>query len=148
MAERLMHVRLAQVGTAAFEATGGTGGKLIVDGAPEIGGEGRGMRPMELLLASVASCSAMDVLHILRKQREPLEDLSITIEGARPDAQLAPYTRMKLVFVARGAVDPHKLERAVSLAVENYCSARATLGPGVEVTWEARLESTTPDSSA
>jgi putative redox protein len=135
-----MHVRLAQVGAAAFDATGDSGGKLVVDGAPEIGGTGSGMRPMELLLSSVASCSAMDVLHILRKQKEPIEHLSIDIEGVRPDAAISPFTRMKLVFVARGNINPQKLERAVSLAVEKYCSARATLGPGVEVTWEARLE--------
>jgi len=139
--EKTMRVRLAQVGAAAFEATAGSGGQLVVDGAPEIGGEGRGMRPMELLLASVASCSAMDVLHILRKQKEPLEHLAIEIEGARADAVPSPYTRMKLVFVARGAVDAHKLERAVGLAVEKYCSAIATLAPGVAVTWEARGES-------
>ena len=134
-----MTVTLEQVGPAAFEATAGSSGTLIVDGSPEIGGEGRGMRPMELLLSAVASCSAMDVVHILKKQREPLEHLRIEIEGARADAVPAPFTSMKMVFVARGAVDPHKLERAVSLAVEKYCSARATLG-GVEVTWEARCE--------
>ena len=139
MAEKTMHVRLDQVGAAAFDATGGSGGKLVVDGAPEIGGTGSGMRPMELLLSSVASCSAMDVLHILRKQREPIEHLTVDIEGVRPDAVLSPFTRMKLVFVVRGNVNPQKLERAVSLSVEKYCSARATLG-GVEVTWEARLE--------
>jgi putative redox protein len=98
------------------------------------------MRPMELLLSSVASCSAMDVLHILRKQKEPLEHLTVDIVGVRPEAPISPFTRMKLVFVARGNVNPQKLERAVSLAVEKYCSARATLGSGVEVTWEARLE--------
>jgi putative redox protein len=135
-----MQVRLSQVGAAAFEATGGSGGTLIVDGSPDIGGEGRGQRPMELLLSSVAACSAMDVVHILRKQKEPLEHLEISIEGVRPDAPLSPFTRIKLVFVARGAVNVKKLERAVSLAVEKYCSVRATLGPGVDVTWEARLE--------
>jgi len=139
MAEKTMRVRLDQVGAAAFDATGDSGGKLVVDGAPEIGGTGRGMRPMELLLSSVASCSAMDVLHILRKQREPIEHLTVDIEGVRPDAVLSPFTRMKLVFVVRGNVNPQKLERAVSLAVEKYCSARATIG-GVAVTWEARLE--------
>jgi putative redox protein len=139
MAEKKVHVRLDQVGAAAFDATGDSGGKLVVDGAPEIGGTGSGMRPMELLLSSVASCSAMDVLHILRKQKEPIEHLTIDIEGVRPDATLAPFTRMKLVFIVRGNVNPQKLERAVSLAVEKYCSARATLG-GVEVTWEARLD--------
>lgn len=136
---KTMSVRLEQIGAAAFEATGGLGGKLVVDGSPDIGGEGRGMRPMELLLSSVASCSAMDVVSILRKQREPLEHLRIDIEGTRADAVPSPFTSMKLVFVAKGAVDEHKLKRAVSLAVEKYCSARATLG-GVEVTWEARRE--------
>jgi putative redox protein len=134
-----MKVRLEQVGPAAFEAIAGSGGALVVDGAPEIGGEGRGMRPMELLLAAVASCSAMDVLHILRKQKEPVEHLRIEIEGTRADRTPSPFTAMKLVFVARGAVDDHKLQRAVSLAVDKYCSARATLG-NLEITWEARRE--------
>ena len=135
-----MKVTLERIGPAAFEATAGSGGKLVVDGSPEIGGEGRGMRPMELLLSAVASCAAMDVVHILvNKQKEPLEHLRIEIEGERPDATPAPFTRMKLVFIAKGEVNDAKLQRAVSLAVEKYCSARATLG-GVEVTWEARRE--------
>jgi len=139
MANEPKRVTLEQVGAAAFEATAGSGGTLVVDGAPEIGGEGRGMRPMELLLSAVASCSAMDVVHILRKQRQPLEHLRVEIEGTRADVVPARFTAMKLVFVARGAVDQHKLERAVALSVEKYCSARATLGD-VAVTYEARLE--------
>jgi putative redox protein len=135
-----MRVVLDRVGHAAFEARAGSGGTLVVDGAPNIGGEGRGMRPMELLLAAVASCSAMDVIHILvNKQKEPLEHLRIEIEGHRRDEVPSPFERMKLVFIARGNVDPRKLERAVSLSVEKYCSVRATLG-NVEVTWEARRE--------
>jgi len=138
--EKTMRVRLAQVGAAAFEATAGSGGALVVDGAPEIGGKGEGMRPMELLLASVASCSAMDVLAILRKQKEPLEALHVEIEGERATGHPSPFVSMKLVFVARGDVDAHKLERAVALSVEKYCSARATLGANVSVSWEARRE--------
>jgi putative redox protein len=140
MADKTMRVVLEQVGAAAFEATAASGGKLVVDGAPEIGGEGKGMRPMELLLASVASCSAMDVVKILKQQKQPLEKLRVDIEGVRSDTVPSPYTRIKLVFVATGAVEPHKLERAVSLAVEKYCSARATLGKGVDVSWEAHLK--------
>lgn len=139
MAGKTMTVTLDQVGAAAFQATGGSGGTLIVDGAPDIGGEGRGHRPMELLLAAVASCSAMDVVMILRKQREPLEHLHVEISGERPDTHPSPFQTMHMVFVARGAVADNKLQRAVSLAVEKYCSARANLG-GVTVTWEARLE--------
>jgi putative redox protein len=135
-------VTLQRIGHAAFSATGGaSGGTLVVDGAPDIGGEGKGMRPMELLLAAVASCSAMDVIHILvNKQKQPLEDLRVEIEGDRKDAVPSPFTRMKLVFIAKGDVDEHKLQRAVSLAVEKYCSVSATLGDDVEIGWEARRE--------
>ena len=135
-----MHVRLEQVGTVAFEATADSGGTLVVDGAPDIGGEGKGMRPMELLLSAIASCSLMDIMHILRKQKEPVEHLTVDIEGARKDAVPSPFTRIKLVFVARGKVDDHKLQRAVKLSVEKYCSVSATLAGDVELTWEARLE--------
>ena len=136
-----LSVRLDRIGTAAFEATAiGSGGTLVVDGSPEIGGEGRGMRPMELLLSAIASCSAMDVVAILRKQREPLESLRIEIEGDRKDATPAPFTAVRLVFVANAQVDAHKLERAVKLAVEKYCSVGATLDPSVADTWEARRE--------
>ena len=136
-----MKVVLSRIGHAAFEATAGSGGKLVVDGAADIGGENRGMRPLELLLSAVASCSAMDVVHILvNKQKQPLEDLRIEIEGTRKDAVPAPFTKMHLVFIARGAVEPNKLTRAVSLAVEKYCSVSETLADDVEITWEARLE--------
>jgi putative redox protein len=138
MAEKKHSVRLEQIGAAAFEATSLAGGSLIVDGSPDIGGEGRGMRPMEVLLAALASCSAMDVVHILRKQRQALEHLTIEIEGVRTDATPAPYKSVKLVFTARGVVEDDKLQRAVSLAVEKYCSVRATIDPAVEITWEAR----------
>ena len=99
-----MKVVLEQVGKAAFSATAEvSGGTLVVDGAPDIGGEGKGMRPMELLLAAEASCSAMDVLHILRnQQKEPLEGLRVEIQGTRKDAVPSPFTKMHLVFVARG----------------------------------------------
>jgi putative redox protein len=141
MPEKTMRVRIEQVGAAAFEATGESGGRATVDGPPESGGEGRGMRPMEMLLSALATCSALDVVKILRQQKEPLEHLSIDIEGVRADATPSPFLRMKIVFVAKGPVDEKKLQRAVSLSVDKYCSVRATLGSAVEVTWEARRES-------
>jgi putative redox protein len=141
MTQKKHKVTLLQVGKAAFQAEADGGGKLIIDGAPDIGGEGRGMRPMEVLLSALASCSAMDVLHILRKQREPIENLTIEIEGTRKDAVPAPYTRIQLTFVVRGDVDDHKLQRAVGLAVDKYCSVRASMLPEIEVTWSARHES-------
>ena len=134
-----MLVRLERIGTAAFEATAGSGGKVIVDGAPAIGGEGRGMRPMELLLSALASCSAMDVVAILNKQKEPLTNLTIDVVGTRADATPAPFTAVKLIFTANVGISEHKYQRAVTLSVEKYCSVGATLDPAVTITWEARL---------
>lgn len=136
-----MRVELTRVGPAAFAARAGSGGELVLDGSPEIGGEGRGMRPMELLLTALASCAAMDVVHILRRQRQPLEDLEIVVEGDRREGTPSPFSAVHLRFLARGAVDPRKLERAVRLGVERYCSVGASLHPDVAVTWEATLGS-------
>ncbi len=134
-----MQVRLERIGTAAFEATSDSGGKLIVDGTPAIGGEGRGMRPMELLLSALASCSAMDVVAILNKQKEPLTTLTIEVVGTRADATPAPFTAVKLVFTANVGIDEHKYQRAVKLSVEKYCSVGATLDPAVTIAWDAHL---------
>ena len=140
MAKPKLEVKLDRIGKAAFRASAKGGGELVVDGSPEIGGEGRGMRPVELLLGAIASCASMDVVHILEtKQKQPLEHLEVFAEGERKDATPAPFVSVHLRFVAHGAVDPHKLERAVQLSVEKYCSVKESLDPAIRVTWEARL---------
>jgi putative redox protein len=139
MSGKVHRVKLVKIGAAAFQADAEGGGSLVVDGSPDIGGEGRGMRPTELLLSALASCAAMDVVHILRKQRQDLQQLTIATEGERVEAVPAPFKKIKLVFEARGAVDDHKLQRAVQLSVEKYCSVRASLDPTIEISWEARL---------
>jgi putative redox protein len=136
-----MKVRLEQVGAAAFSAKAEeSGAELVLDGKPEIGGEGRGMRPTELFLSGLAGCGAMDVVHILRRQKEPLEQLTIDIEGDRSATTPARFTKIHLKFTARGAVDRHKLERAVALSVDKYCTVRNTLDPALELSWEVVLE--------
>ena len=144
MAPPLLSIHMHRVGPAAFQIDGGTGGSLIVDGSPDIGGEGRGMRPMELLLGAIASCASMDVVHILNKQREPLGDLKVRAEGERKDATPAPFTQVRLHFVAQSkpgerALDAHKVERAVQLGVEKYCSVAESLHPDVKVTWSSEV---------
>jgi putative redox protein len=138
--KKSLQVELSRIGPAAFRAVGASGGELIVDGAPDIGGEGRGMRPMELLISALASCAAMDVVHILTRQREPLTGLTIHVEAERKDATPAPLTAVHVRFVAQGGVDAHKLERAVALGVEKYCSVSASLDPSIRVTHEAVAE--------
>lgn len=132
-----MKVTLEKVGAAAFAAKAAeSGAEIVLDGKPELGGEGRGMRPTELLLTGLAGCAAMDVVHILRRQREPLEHLTIEVEGDKSADGPSRFVALRLKFTARGPVDPHKLARAVSLSVEKYCTVRNTLDPSVPLTWE------------
>lgn len=142
MTKPTLRVEMHRIGPAAFRAQAASGGEVVLDGAPEIGGEGRGMRPMELLLTAIASCASMDVVHILRKQGQPLGDLEVHAEGDRKDATPAPFTAVRLRFVAHPdesgrALDPHKIERAVALGVEKYCSVASSLDPAIAVRWTA-----------
>jgi putative redox protein len=134
MAKPPLSIELRRIGPAAFRAVAGSGGELVVDGSADIGGENRGMRPMELLLSAVASCASMDVVSILTKQREPLADLEVHAEGVRRDATPAPFTEIRLRFVAHGGVSAHKLERAVALAVQKYCSVAESLDDAIRIT--------------
>ena len=145
MSKPMMTVEMHRIGTAAFRAVAGSGGEVVIDGSPDIGGEGRGMRPMEVLLTAIAGCAAVDIVHILRKQGEPLEDLEVHAEGDRKDATPAPYTAVRLRFVAHGKagerpLDAHKVNRAVGLGVEKYCSVSASLDPAIQVTWPAETK--------
>lgn len=132
-----MKITLKRAGAAAFEATSDDGLQLRLDGPPALGGEGTGMRPMQLVLVGLAGCSAMDVIHILRKQSQPLEDLEIEVDGHRADAVPAVFDRVVLTFTASGELDPRKLARAVQLSVDKYCSVAAMLKE-VDITFRIR----------
>jgi putative redox protein len=118
-----------------LEAVNDSGNKILFDGAPEIGGHGRGMRPMQTLLAAFGSCSSIDIISILRKQREELRDIKITVTGERQkDAVPSLYTEVHAHFRLYGNIDPEKARKAVSLAVDKYCSVAKTLEKTAKVT--------------
>lgn len=124
-----------------FEAENAGGNTVSIDGAPAVGGENKGMRPMELLLTSVAACASFDVVTILQKQREPLEDIQIHAEGKRQtEGDVKPFRKIQLHFRLVGQLNPQKAERAVRLAVEKYCSVAASLDPAIELTYQLTLE--------
>ena len=135
-----MELLIRRIGPAAFEAATAEA-CFVVDGAPAIGGTGSGVRPMEALLASLATCAAMDVVHILRRQRQPLDDLSIAASGQRADATPAPFTAIQLRFTATGrGLSVKKVERAVQLSVEKYCSVRACLRDDITITHQTVVQ--------
>jgi putative redox protein len=134
-----MKVKLTRVSGAQFEATNDSGQRTVLDGPPDVGGVGAGLRPMELLLTSLAGCSAVDILHIMQKQRQALEDLDIEVSGTRADAVPAVFTAIHLKVTASGPIDDDRLQRAVELSMEKYCSVAKMLEPTVRITFEAKV---------
>lgn len=111
-----------------------------IDGSPDIGGEGAGVRPMELVLMALGSCSALDLVSILKKQRQQIDDLQIDIEGKRRDEVPNVFTAIHLTFKLRGAIDQARAEKAANLAVKKYCSVHDMLAAGgVDITYDIQV---------
>ncbi|WP_247235409.1 OsmC family protein [Telluribacter sp. SYSU D00476] len=140
-----MKVELVRVDDAFhFESTGSSDAIVHIDGSPEIGGHNAGVRPMELLLMGLASCSAIDIVMILKKQRQQITDFRIVAEGDREkeaDTERKPYRTMNLHFKLKGiGLDEAKVARAVKLSMEKYCSATAQFENTVEIGHQVTIE--------
>jgi putative redox protein len=134
-----MQIKLVQTGPVKFVATNATGASAVIDGPADMGGENAGLRPMETLLSALAGCSSVDVIHIMKKQRQNLERLEVEVEGERADAVPAVFTRIHLRFKGYGPIDLLKLQNAVELSIEKYCSVSKMLQPTVAITAEGVL---------
>jgi putative redox protein len=117
-------------------AIGSAGVPVHIDGAESIGGHNAGARPMELMLMSLGSCSVIDIISILRKQKIEIDDLTVSIDGERdPEAIPSLFTNIDVHFKFTGDLDESKVKRAVELSMEKYCSAAATLRKTAEITY-------------
>jgi len=128
-------------GLTIIDAKGHT---MKIDIPVEQGGHGDGLRPMQTVLAALCGCSAVDVISILKKQRQPLEDLVIKVDGERQKGvEPALWANVHLLFQIKGDVDPAKASRAVQLSIEKYCSVAETLRrAGAAITWEVMVNET------
>ena len=123
-----------------MEAVDQVGNKIQMDAGPDDGGHNLGFRPMQLLLAAFGSCSAIDLILILRKQREPLNDLKITVTGEREKGAVPSlYTEVHAHFRLFGNINQEKAERAVQLSVDKYCSVAKTLEKTAKVTYSFEI---------
>ncbi len=123
-----------------MEATNEQGRSVQMDNSPEDGGSNLGMRPMQLLLAAMGGCSTIDVVNILKKQRQELKDIKITVTGER-EKGVTPslYTEVHAHFKLYGNLDKEKAEKAVSLSVEKYCSVSKTLELKAKITYSVEV---------
>ncbi len=133
-----------------FLATTGTGHSLVMDGAPDAGGLNQGARPMEMLLAGLGGCSAFDVVLILKRSREPVTGCRVDMDAERAETDPKVFTNIVMRFTVTGSKLSHaKVERAVKLSAEKYCSAVAMLSATATITHEVIVQDhdgATPDA--
>ena len=124
--------------------TDAKGHTIKIDIPVEQGGNGDGFRPMQTILAALCGCSAVDVVSILKKQRQPLSDLVIKVDGERQHGmEPSLWEKVHLLFQITGDVEPAKASRAVQLSIEKYCSVAETLRRGgTVISWEVMINET------
>ena len=128
-------------GSVQFTGTPGSGHAVSIDGPPELGGQDRGIRPMELMLLGVGGCTSFDVVNILRRGRQDILDCVTEIDADRAQTDPKVFTRIHLHFRITGrGVNRRRVERAIALTAEKYCSASIMLErAGVAVSHDFEL---------
>lgn len=123
-----------------FEAANENGNSVHIDASPDIGGTNQGMRPMQMLLAAMGGCSAIDVVNILKKQKQDLKDIKVTVTGEREQGAIPSlFTEVHAHYKLFGNLDKDKADKAVSLAVDKYCSVAKTLEKTAKVTYSFEI---------
>jgi putative redox protein len=114
---------------------------LQTDSSIDNGGSNYGFRPMQLILSALGSCSAIDMVSVLKKQRQTIEQFKIIVEGEREqDTIPSLWKSIKVSFELHGDIDKEKAVKAGALSIEKYCSVAETLRrAGTEITWEVNV---------
>jgi putative redox protein len=132
--------KVSWVDGALFVAEAGSGHTFTMDGSAEVGGRNLGARPMEVMLIGMGGCTAIDVVSMLKKQRQDITGVEVSLVGERASDHPMVYTDVKLVYTVRGRkLNKALVERAVSLSDEKYCSATAMFKKSAKVTHEVVL---------
>ncbi|WP_213277928.1 OsmC family protein [Chryseobacterium indologenes] len=118
-----------------FECTNAQGNSILLDNTSQPGA--KGVSPMESVLMAVAGCSGIDVVSILKKQRQNITGFQAEVEGERVQVDDAkPFKSINVKFFLEGEIDPKKAQKAAELSFEKYCSVSKTLEPNVEIGYE------------
>ena len=135
-----MKAEVKWLGKRAFEGTPGSGHSVIMDSSPDFGGEDRGIRPMEMMMLGMGGCTSIDVMNILEKSRQDVTDCVAEITAERADTEPKVFVKMHVHFKVTGrGIDPKRVERAISLSAEKYCSASIMLGKTAEITHDFEI---------
>jgi putative redox protein len=133
--------RIAWVEDALFVGESGSGHTVTMDGAPDMGGRNLGARPMEMVLIGMGGCTAIDVVSMLRKQRQDVREIVVELAAERADDHPRVFTEVRVIYRVRGkGLNRALVERAVTLSDEKYCSATAMVRRTAKVAHEVVLE--------
>ncbi|MFL5789018.1 MAG: OsmC family protein [Flavisolibacter sp.] len=138
----MVRIELQRVqGDYGFKAKDENGNTLQTDTSIENGGTNFGVRPMQTLLMALGSCSAIDIVSILKKQRQQLDEFEIKIEGEREKGkEPSLWKKIHMHFILKGKIDPDKAQKACTLSVEKYCSVAETLRrAGAAIEWNVTV---------
>jgi putative redox protein len=139
-----MKARIKWVEDRTFVGESGSGHKIVLGTAFRAEGRTPGPSPMELVLIGLGGCSGYDVVHILEKGREAIEDVAVELEAERAQQDPKVFTRIHMHFVVKGrGLAPGKVERAVELSTEKYCSASAMIAKTATITHDFEVVDTT-----
>ena len=142
-----MKPRVKWVEAMTFVGESGSGHSLVMDGAPESGGRDLGIRPMEMLLLGMGGCTAFDVVMILRKARQQIDDCVVDLDAVRADTDPKVFTRIHVHFVVTGnALSDRQVARAVELSAEKYCAASIMLGKTATITHDYEIVDTAAEA--
>ena len=138
----MIKIELERVeGEYGFEAKDANGHTVRLDTSPDNGGTNFGVRPMQMLLMGLGGCSGIDIVSILKKQRQTIDGFNMKIEGER-EAGKEPsiWKNVTIIFELTGNIDPDKAKRACELSMDKYCSVAETLRrAGGDLKWEVRV---------
>ena len=117
-----------------------SGHSITMDGPPEIGGDNLGVRPMEMLLLGVAGCTMIDVVTTLKKMRQELTHCETKVNAERANDHPKVFTDIHIQFLVKGKdLDSKKVEKAITLSAEKYCSASIMLGKTASISHDFEI---------
>lgn len=135
-----MKATIKWTGDASFVGTADSGHEVVMDGPPELGGRNKGTRPMELVLIGLGGCTAFDVVHILRKSRQRIVACEAQVKAERAVADPKVFTRIHVHFAVTGEnLDAKRVEHAIELSANKYCSASIMLAKTAEITHDYEI---------
>ena len=135
-----MNISVKWIDRMLMVGKSGSGHAVVMDGPPEIGGENLGVRPMEMLLLGMAGCTMIDVVSTLEKMRENLSDCQTKVSADRGTEYPKVFTNIHVHFILKGMkLNPSKVEKAIKLSAEKYCSASIMLGKTAVITHDFEI---------